>query len=625
MKLATTPRILAVLLASGLALGTGLYACGDRAPTSSAGANAAAGDLDVSADAQAVARPTKVRTRAFRIGLHRGYALRTTTTTDLGNGQRITIAVTGALDVAYADATSRGERFRFVIKSPKLGGGADGAFDAERAQSVEAELALPFFVTIDHEGHVSELLVPRGATSLVSGLRKHVATLLQYETRNEKTWETAENDTTGVYHARYASQGADLVRTKDRYTQVLTAKGLVAANVQVKETIAGRAAVTLDEELWPAAIHVNERSVTDAGAGMNAIVSTRRDDLELTARGDDRAALGSALREGAGYETVSLESLELFVAQQHNADVNMLKGRSLATLLTGVEAPEDQAAVESMAALEAYLRLNPEAASGLTARMRKYDLGAKRIFGALAAAGTPESQEALTEILRDRKASADAREDAAISLSMAEKPTRESLEALRATMGDKDPQVASVATLGAGNLARKLSETDADVSDDVVATLLRRLDAASDTGEIVLVLRALGNAGDERVLPYATRFLASRVEVVRAATCDALTFVKSPAADDLLVRAMLRDDADDVRVSAIRVSGMRPFDAYAPALALAATKDESAHVRLTVVERLGLAIADARAVTTLTTMASSDADADVRGAASALIASVAKR
>ena len=77
-----------------------------------------------------------MRTRAFRIGLHRGYALRTTTTTDLGNGQRITIAVTGALDVAYADATSRGERFRFVIKSPKLGGGADGAFDAERAQSV---------------------------------------------------------------------------------------------------------------------------------------------------------------------------------------------------------------------------------------------------------------------------------------------------------------------------------------------------------------------------------------------------------------------------------------------------------------------------------------------------------
>ncbi len=219
MKLSTTSRVLGILLASGVALGAGLFACAGKAP---------GGAVEADADAEAPRATAPVEgasvrageARAFRVGLHRAYALRRATKTTLGEGQSITIGLRGELHVAYADATARGARFRFEVRAPKLDGGAAGAFDAELARGLEAELARPFFVTMSREGHVVELLVPADATSVVAGLRKHVATLVQYETRDAKSWESREGDTTGVFHAAYEARGAELLRTKDRYEQL---------------------------------------------------------------------------------------------------------------------------------------------------------------------------------------------------------------------------------------------------------------------------------------------------------------------------------------------------------------------------------------------------------------------
>lgn len=622
MKRSTSSRVIALLAASGVVLGAGLFACSGKAP---------AGEVDADAEADAPATTAAhelaasagrgTSARAFRVGLHRAYALRTSTTTNLGDGQAITIGLRAELHVAYADATSRGERLRFELRGPKLDGGAAGAFDADLARGLEGELAKPFFVTLSREGHVVELQVPANATSIVAGLRKHVATLVQYESRAEKTWESSEHDTSGVFHAGYERRGAELLRTKDRYEQLLTPSGLVASSGVVKQGVRGAARIALDDERWPSSLHVEER-VTTASNGMNLrdIVSDRVDDLTMVSRDDDRLALGSALREADGYETVTLESLELFVAQRRLADEGVVKGRGYEALLAGLDTKDEDAAVEIGSAMSAYLRLHPEATERLGARLRRYDAGAKRLFGALASVGTPESHELLASVLRDRKADRGAREDAAMSLSLAENPQREGLDALRVAMRDADPDVASVSTLAAGNVARRLGESDPEAGRDVVTDLLARLDASRDAGEQVLLLRALGNAGDARVLPIADRLLMGAPALVRRAACDALTFVKDAAADALLVRAAVRDDDADVRVGAIRVSGMRPFDAYALALRDVLARDPMTAPRLAAVERLGQAMPDPRAAELLRAVAANDADEDARNAAAAILA-----
>lgn len=633
MKLSTTARVLAAVLGAGLLAGTGLYACGSRGVNNTSELSAIGTSSDASSSrsesVETSATTKKSARRVFRLGLHRAYALRTTTAMNLGAGHALTIALEADLHISYADATSRGERFHFSLRNAKLTGGSEGGFDAERAKGVEGELAQAFFVTINQAGHVTELQVPPEATSLVASLRKHIATLVQYEVNEEKTWETEENDSTGVYHARYENssddkgQNAKLVRTKDRYTQMLTAKGLVIAGTEVKQVVAGRALIALDAESWPLSVHVDERSTTIVGKGMNDIVSSRRDDLELTSSDDEAGALGSFFREGQGYESISLQSLELFVGQRQSADVALVNGRSLNVLLAGLEAKDEQSSMDATIALESYLRLHPESALSLGSRMRHYDAGAKRIYGALAASGTAESQDVLAEVLRDRKAPSDAREDAAISLSLAENPQRESLESLRQMMSDKDDEVASASKLAAGNVARKLSATDADAAGDVVTDLLQRLDAARDAGEHVLLLRALGNAGDTRILPYAERFLADAFGAVRGAACESLTFVKSVDADNLLVRTMLRDEESEVRISAIRVSGYRPFDAYSSVLTVVVAGDKQSSVRMAAVERLGVSVSDPRALATLKAVEANDSDADVKEAAHAIIASLA--
>ena len=635
MKLSTTSRVLAVLLGTGLFLGAGVYACG-AAQTGATGLLGGAAamisesdDSGSAADSRGPAAARKQRdARVFRLGLHRAYALRTSTAMDLGAGHTLTIALQADLHIAYADATDRGERFHFSLRNAKLSGGSESGFDAARAKGVESELAQVFFVTINHEGHVTELHVPPGATSLVSSLRKHVATLVQYEVHGENSWDSEESDATGVYHAHYenaADAGTDersLLRTKDRYTQMLTAKGLVPAGSEVKLRVAGRTDMALDGEGWPLSVNINELTTTVVGKGMNDITSARRDDLQLTSSDDERGALGSFFREGQGYETVSLQSLELFVGQRQSADVAVVKGRSLKVLLAGLDVADEKESIEATTALESYMRLHPSDAASLGSRMRHYDAGAKRIYGALAACGTPESQEVLAEILRDRKAPTEAREDAAISLSMAENPQRESLDSLRQMMSDKDDEVSSAAKLAAGNVARKVGDAHPDAATDVVTDLLARLDAARDVSEQVVLLRALGNAGDARVLPYAERYLASVVGFVRAAACDAVTFVKSPEADDLLVRAMLRDEESDVRISAIRVSGYRPFDAYASVLTHIESNDKQSSVRMAGVERLGMSVGDPRALATLQSVAANDADDEVKIAAQGILSSL---
>lgn len=552
----------------------------------------------------------------------RTYRVRSRSTTVLGPGQSFVFQVGGALTVVFAESTPHGARFQVSISDVALGSGTEGQNPAA-AKALAAELTLPFFVTIDAAGHVVELSVPVRASTVVAGLRKHLATLLQYEVRAEPRWETSEKDSTGTYHARYKRSGSRLAREKEFYSKLLTPRGVVEMNPDVRRRVSGLAELELGTDHWPETLKSRERAVASAGAGLRDLVSERVDELIRVASDEGLPhAVASRLE---GYETVALDSLELYVAEQATADEGVVKGRSASVLLSAMDATDEASANEAMSAFAAYLRLHPDQAERASSRLVRYDAGAKRVFGALSAAGTSEAQSVLADLVRNEAAPPAAREDGAIALSMSENPTRETLDALRSRMNDANPDVASAATLAAANVARKVADMEPDASADLIADLLKRLDAATDPDVQILLLRALGNAGDARVVPVAARLLASADNGVRAAACEALTFVRVDTADVLLAQTMVRDPTAYVRTSSIRVSMLRPVEHYFDALAEVLRVDAVEDVRLVAVQRLGVTLVLPRARQLVQHAARTDPSANVRAAAAAIVAPPPKR
>jgi HEAT repeat protein len=146
---------------------------------------------------------------------------------------------------------------------------------------------------------------------------------------------------------------------------------------------------------------------------------------------------------------------------------------------------------------------------------------------------------------------------------------------------------------------------------------VQQMSEATTEEERIVLLRALGNAGDPRVLPLAERALGSAAAAERAAAAAALRFVEGPTADALLIRAMA-DSVDAVRIEALRSSPWRPAEPQLDAVTQIARHDDVEDVRSAAVDALtAFARTSRQAALILREVAASDPSADVRARASA--------
>lgn len=403
-------------------------------------------------------------------------------------------------------------------------------------------------------------------------LLAELATALHVTRGEGDTWTADEVDLNGAYVARYVATGADRgERVRGEYTASVTAEGATrfrldeagVAEVKVAETIAR----TFDRLELSASAAVDATLIRESARAVKA-PRVRLLPLRAIAPIADPAGLRAADRNRIGDADMQT------VAEWLDALDNDLTGTDRQRLRDGVHAR-----------LRTFARLHPEALGAYLDTLRRAPVDEARLMtAALGGANTPQATAALTGMLGE-SLPAEVRQAAHFALNVTETPSRDSVQALMA--GIDDPEHGDTALLAAANQARKLDETEPEAAGDVVEVLVQRYHEAGDPATRRLVVAALGNTGDLRILPTLQHALGlGEIGVVRAAAF-ALRHVPSTQADALLDTLLVQHPSEMVRIEAVSAIGARDAGRWAPRLeALLPTLGARVHLQAAVRRQL---------------------------------------
>jgi HEAT repeat protein len=490
--------------------------------------------------------------------------------------------------------------------------GVDSPTDAS------AQLARPFVIAFEPDGHVKEVYVEQGVDPSVAMLERSLGQsrqLVGVSDGAQDAWQAVERDGIGEYQADYRRDAQAIDKTKTRYTKIPAdvSADRAAPTVEVRS----RARYELASSGWPASVDATDDvhlAALPGGAGVQ-ITASAKFVLVDESHDDGAAALADRSRMHPARLGESGHGLD-----QHASDAQLVGTASLSDLLATLagiaDGPNgDRERSEVMARLAALFRLHPEAARDIAGRLPAMPAAQREIVvAALGAAGSPAAQAALRDVIVDSRLSEDAHQHGLMVLGLTDTPDRATLSALSTAMAEHDPDTSATATLALGNAARH-----AEPGDDTAAAVQRllALDAsAKSSDDRTLALRALGNVGDPQILPAIRSALASSDDDVRAAAVMSLRFVPGSDADDLIAGVITSDPVPWVRSTGVRAASFRTLSSMWPAVTRALEDDVASLVRMAAVQLLGQHKTDAPdAIAELRRAAETDGDRDVREAA----------
>ncbi|MDQ3340567.1 MAG: HEAT repeat domain-containing protein [Myxococcota bacterium] len=540
---------------------------------------------------------------AREVGVEHQYKvqLAQTVTLDAENRIPFVISVDGTWAVAYAGETEHGELFRAQLRDAK---------PSVKRNNVDASAALgdsvgePFFFTTTSEGRLISLAFAPDLDESARGVLSALAATFQVSSRAGASWDTVESDSIGDYQARYARKGAGLHRERVAYQRV-TGDGALSAAIVTSGT-----EIRLRGDGWPSDVDGHE--VTRVGTQqLGVIVDTK---FSLRHAGTARVTPGSP----DGMVTMAIDAASTAArSSTHEEDSTMVDGASLADLLAGLASVNDEhARGYQYLRIAALMRLEPDTVRAAQRLVEGGAPAASVLIGAMGEAGTPVAQAALGELLASPALVKDARMHAAITLGLTAAPTRDTLRALEeSAQGAGD--LANTATLAQGNAAMRMRDDDSSASNQQVDALLARLARATDDDERALVLRALGNTGDPRILDAVSRSLASANIGVRMAATEALRLVRGAAADQLVL-ARFADSASLVRSAAVFAITERDLAPFAAALSRVVKRDPDIGVRRAIVDLAAARLDELRSL--VEHVAANDPDAELRAIAVSVLA-----
>ncbi len=421
--------------------------------------------------------------------------------------------------------------------------------------------------------------------------------------------------------ASYQRDGRAIHKSKDRYTRTLGAHGLRAPQDPSALTVKSSADIALAPTGWPRTVAAEETLVVAAAGFRLSYWTQTKAALAGVEEVSDLDALVASEKGGLVPDAPDVQG---FADARRQADVNRVAGATFDSLAKDLRDKDVHARNHAQGRMAALFRVQPGEALAAADTVLHDDLpddARARILGALGSAGTPESQGALSSVIRASDAPPATRAAAAASLGLTDAPTEDSEHALVSAMSSPDSQVSSTAALGAGNLVQRMNAAGSGDSTSAVDALVAALQDAATDDQRTVALQALGNTGDPRALSAIEQYLAYPVAQVRSAAVFALRFMTGDSVVGDLGTAMTDPDVTVRRAAA----GTLLFRSITPLLGPvthALQTDADVAVRLSIVSAMAQQLAQAPGLASaLQWSADHDPAPQVRKAAQTALAS----
>ncbi|MBT9556532.1 MAG: hypothetical protein IV100_10910 [Myxococcales bacterium] len=403
----------------------------------------------------------------------------------------------------------------------------DGVVDPRRDL-----LEQPFLIRVAPSGALRSFEFVRGFPADLGRVIRGVVEPLQlvFPKAASGSWVAQENAVGGAYDARYSgamggANPAQLQKTKTRIYGVpmADAKGLPAgAATRIGKA---NATITLDPTAGTVeTITASEDTTTDANG---AFISSHVGDYSAERVKMAIAALPTTAQDAAR----ALEGDDVARARLYEVNPRIaprVAGLTVEGMLAVFDAELAKNQASAHLLLKSWLRLNPTKSLAMARELEARPGGGESAaavvgFAALSAAGHPEAQAALIEILGGAKTTATMQERALMAIldvAMPEPALLKAVWSFRSTIV-ADDAAASVMQSLATNVYGALGDAqrgNASVTQEVLHRLSSLLASATDSRQAVLALDALTNVGDYAlVAPIVRSSLSSKDAAVRTA------------------------------------------------------------------------------------------------------------
>ncbi len=502
---------------------------------------------------------------------------------------------------------------------PVAGIQINGLPQGDMSRVTGADLAKTVYIHLGGNGGIERIEFPKGYTAVARNLLRGILAAQQFvlpaDGQLAPSWQAREKGAQSSYVARYTAQPEEggLKRVSKKLPDgkvdfsIDTAVGTVRAvratlheDVTIQSRPAGANDVTLSLEL------VSSEEATEA-----VLRSARATYLSV------RGSLSSAATEEAN------ESAEGQAAVQRQilGDDTLATVQQALTLADQQTLSNDQR-TRTYLKLKALLILEPAQSPVFQKALTAADLSkasSRMIAGALAAAGTPQTQSALCAVVEARKGDGAALTRLVPELGSIPKPT----EATVRFLSDFSRTIAigegrAAALMALGSMAGSLSKAAPQRAETIVQDLIARWSPMKDQA---ILLLALGNSQSPRAQRFILTQKGDASTVVRRAAATALSSFHSTESDDALCGLLKSDSDPSVRSAAAQsLTPRNAIPLVRQALLNAAQQDKMDSVRIAGMFAVSSTIPKDREVrSVIEKISKSDASKSVREQAAKLL------
>lgn len=383
--------------------------------------------------------------------------------------------------------------------------------------------------------------------------------------RGATTWQTLESDALGTYQAQYSRRAINTIhKQRLRYTEALIA-GL-AITIDNSQIVLG-----LDQDGHLERFTLAEEVHSSASGPLPSMAGRYQYNLVRSAK--SRLVDLNELLASTGHLARSPVERARIADAEHTLDDARIQGRRFPDVMARLLAAEgsadgnDRALGREYIAMTALLRRDPQALA--LARQHLVEGGplTLTLIAALRDAGSASAQALMVDMLAQPSLTPQQRLEIARALGRVDRPTAESIEALKAMRNESG--FGQQARYGLGSAVFRLKDVEPALAQSVLRELMTELAETSEDGARIMDLIALGNAGHPDALDTIGRFVSHGSDLVRAAAAQALRRIPGGRAEAMLI-AMIEDTSPKVRYSSVNAISER--EPSAPLLAAIAAR-----------------------------------------------------